>query len=169
MNELNETRVIFFGASNVSASAAKLSKQFGFEVIVLDNEQRRLDNPLFDGCEKRIVDFENLGDLGITKDDMLCVITPGHTYDPQAFTYAITTPAFYVGMMGSAKKNAKVFAYSLAHGATQEQIDAAYVPIGIKMSCADADEIAISIVCQLVAVHNEFYPRELDHDKLHRE
>ena len=75
MNELNETRVIFFGASNVSASAAKLSKQFGFEVIVLDNEQRRLDNPLFDGCEKRIVDFENLGDLGITKDDMLCVIT----------------------------------------------------------------------------------------------
>ena len=169
MNELNETRVFFLGASNVSASAARLSRQFGFKVLVLDNEKRRLDNPSFDGCEKLIVDFDDLGDLGISKDDMVCVITPGHTYDRQAFAYAIKTPAFYVGMMGSAKKNAKCFAYALENGCTQEQIDAAYVPIGIKMSCCDADEIGLSIVCQLVQVHNEFYPRELDHDKLHRE
>ena len=169
MNELSETRVIFLGASNVSAAAAKLAKLFGFQVLVLDNEQKRLDNPLFDGCEKQIVDFNDLSDIGVTKDDMLCVITPGHTYDPQAFAYALRTPAFYVGMMGSAKKNAKVFAYALEHGCTQEQIDASYTPIGIKMACCDADEIGLSIVCQLVQVHNEFYPRELDHDKLHRE
>ena len=169
MNELNETRVIFFGASNVSASSAKLAKQFGFQVLVLDTEQKRLDNPLFDGCEKLIVDFNDLGDLGITKDDMLCVITPGHTYDRQAFAYALKTPAFYVGMMGSAKKNAKCFTYALENGCTQAQLDAAYAPIGIDMDCCDADEIGLSIVCQLVKVHNEFYPRELDHDKLHQE
>ena len=67
--------------------------------------------------------------------------------------------------------NALVRAWGITQyeDASPQQIDDAYVPIGIKMSCADADEIALSIVCELVKVHNELYPRELDHDKLHRE
>ncbi|MBQ6586073.1 MAG: XdhC family protein, partial [Coriobacteriales bacterium] len=108
-------------------------------------------------------------DLGITKDDMVCVITRGHTYDPQSFTYALKTPAFYVGMMGSAKKNAKVFQYAREHGCTPDQVESAYAPIGESIGAIDASEIGLAIVAQLVHVHNDRYFREKDHDSLHRD
>ena len=167
MDESRKVRVFFFGASAVSAAAVTFAKPLGFEIIVMDNEQEKLDNPAFDGCEKLVVDFEDLGDLGITEDDMLCVITRGHRFDRPAYAYALKTPAFYIGMMGSAKKNAKCFEYALEHGCTQEQIDASFAPIGIGLTCSDAVEIGLDIAAQLMQKRNERWPRELDHESLH--
>ena len=160
-------RVFFFGASAVSAAAVQFAELLGFECIVMDNEQEKLDVPAFDGCERRLVDFENLGDQGIAEDDMVCVITRGHRFDRPAYAYALQTPAFYKGMMGSAKKNAKCFEYALEHGCTQEQIDASFAPIGSGLECTDAMEIGLDIAAQLVQKRNERFPRELDHESLH--
>lgn len=164
------TRVIFFGASAVSEQAAIFCKQLGFHVVVLDNEPMKFEVPGFADCECIQTNFEDvkaLDAIGISSDDMLCVITRGHTYDRQSFAYVLQTPAFYKGMMGSAKKNAKCFAYALEHGCTQEQIDAAYVPIGEKIGAIDAQEIGLSIAAQLVNVRNAHFPREKDHESLH--
>ena len=165
------TRVFFFGASAVSEQAAVFCKLLGFDVIVLDNEPVKFEVPGFAGCTCIQVDFEDaagsLDPLGITADDMICVITRGHTYDRQAFAYALSTPAFYKGMMGSAKKNAKCFDYALEQGCTQGQIDAAYVPIGEDIGAVDATEIGLAIAAQLVKVRNARFPREKDHESLH--
>jgi len=169
---LEETKVFFFGASAVSAWAARFAFEMGFPVVVLDCDADKFEQPGFEGCECKLVDFNDLPgyeDLGITKDDMVCVITRGHTYDPQSFTYALKTPAFYVGMMGSAKKNAKVFKYALEHGCTPDQVESAYAPIGESIGAIDASEIGLAIVAQLVHVHNQKYFREKDHDSLHRD
>lgn len=170
-NSSRPVRVFFFGASAVSAYAADFASRAGFRCIVLDNAAEKLDNPLLAACERRTVDFENLEAmrLGITEYDMLCVITRGHDFDRQAFAYALGTPAFYKGMMGSAKKNEKCFAYALEHGCTQQQIDAAYAPIGESIGASDACEIGLAICAQLVRVKNERFPREIDHESLHAE
>lgn len=166
---MKNVRVFFFGASAVSAATIAFAKLLGFECIVMDNETEKLEASAFDGCERRLVDFENLGDQGIAEDDMLCVITRGHGFDRQAYAYALQMPAFYIGMMGSAKKNAKCFAYALEHGCTQEQIDASCAPIGIDLEANDAVEIGLTIAAQLMQKRNERFPRELDHDSLHAE
>jgi xanthine dehydrogenase accessory factor len=168
--ENQATRVIFFGASAVSEQAAIFCKLLGFEVVVLDDEPVKFQVPGFADCTCTQVDFEDetsLDAIGITSDDMVCIITRGHTHDRQAFAYALKSPAFYKGMMGSAKKNAKCFAYALEHGCTQEQIDAAYAPIGEEIGAIDAKEIGLSIAAQLVKVRNARFPREKDHDSLH--
>lgn len=167
---LSETRVVLFGASAVSAQTAVFCKGLGFQVVVLDNEPVKFQVSEFAECACMQVDFDDSASLdavGICEGDMVCVITRGHSFDPQSFVYAMQSPAFYVGMMGSAKKNAKCVAYALEHGCTQEQIDRCTFPIGVEIGAADAKEIGLSIAAQLVLKHNERYTREIDHESLH--
>ena len=170
MAGLSDSKVFFLGASNVSMEAAALAAYMGFQTVVVDEDAGLLRDDRFPSSELILVeDMAQLPDLGVGEQDMVCVITRGHTYDRQGFTWALGTKAFYVGMMGSAKKNAKCFQYALENGVTQERIDWSHTPIGVEMDCSDAKEIGLSIVAELVKVHNEAYPRELDHDLLHRE
>ena len=173
MNEdysLENTRVILFGASAVSAQTALFCKELGFQIIVLDDEPKKFEVAAFGGCTCMVVDFEDdasLDQVQITENDMVCVITRGHSHDPASFVYAMKSPAFYVGMMGSAKKNAKCVAYAQEHGCSQQQIERCVFPIGLEIDAADAKEIGLSIAAQLVQKHNERYPREIDHESLH--
>ena len=167
---LCDTRVVLFGASAVSRHVARFCKLLGFQVAVLDDEPAKLAVSEFEGCECMVVDFDDgasLDGVGIEESDMVCVITRGHRHDPQSFVYAMKSPAFYVGMMGSAKKNAKCVAYALEHGCTQDQIERCFFPIGLEIGAIDATEIGLSVAAQLVEKHNAHYPRELDHESLH--
>lgn len=170
MGGLNETTVFFIGASNVSQEAAYLADIMGFRTVAVDFEEAALSEERFPRSERVLVDdMAQMPDLGVTERDMICVITRGHTFDRQCFTWALGQDAFYVGMMGSAKKNAKCFAYALEQGVSQDRIDWSNTPIGIDMPCFDAREIALSIVAELVKERNERFPRVLDHDLLHQE
>ncbi len=173
MGALSESRVFLFGASAVGIWVAKFATELGFPVTVLDNDTSKFA-PFaeFQNCTCQEVDFTALPapeELGITERDLLCVITRGHTYDPQSFVYAMQTPALYVGMMGKPAKNAKCVAYALEQGCTQAQIDRCAFPIGVEIGAIDAPEIGLSVVAQLVAVHNAAFPREKDHDSIHAE
>ncbi|MCQ2752020.1 MAG: XdhC family protein [Coriobacteriales bacterium] len=169
MNEPNTQRVIFFGAGAVSDAACTFLDKLGFKLVVLDDDPAQFERPGFKNAECKAVDFEDLSALQITDEDMLCVITRGHKFDRQTFTFALKSPAYYVGMMGSAPKNEKCIAYALEHGCTQEQIDSAHFPIGMGIKCYDANEIGFDIAAQILQIHNEKFPRELDHESLHAE
>ena len=63
--------------------------------------------------------------------------------------------AFYKGMMGSAGKNADVFAAALERGCTQEQLDAMHAPIGVPIADKTPAEIAIAIIAELIDVRGK--------------
>ena len=169
---MTKSRVVFFGASPVSWWSAKFASLLEFPMTVLDNEPEKFEAfAEIPGVECRQVDFCALPDyeeLGITDDTMVCVITRGHSFDPQSFVYAMRSPAYYVGMLGSAKKNAKCVAYALEHGCTQEEVDRCTFPIGVSIGAVDAAEIGLSVAAQLVNEANVHTPREKDHESLHR-
>ncbi len=168
-----QSKVVFFGASAVSYWSAKFAAEVGFSLVVLDDDPEKFAPfTALANCECKQVDFTALPtyeELGITTNDLLCVITRGHSFDPQCFVYAMQSPALYVGMMGSAKKNAKCVAYALEHGCTQEQIDRCTFPIGLEIGAVDAAEIGLAVAGQLVQVRNAAFPREKDHESLHAE
>ena len=99
VNALSETRVFFFGASIVAAETCYFARRLGFQCIVLDCDETQFAREGFETCDTRLVDFDEIPDLGITEDDMVCVVTRGHKYDPQSLVYALNTPAFYIGML----------------------------------------------------------------------
>ena len=168
-----KSNVVLFGASPVSFWTAKFAAELGFSCLVLDNEPAKFAPfAQLAGVECRQVDFTALPayeELGIGVDTCTCVLTRGHSLDPQSFVYAMQSPAYYVGMMGRAVKNAKCVAYALEHGCTQEMVDRCTFPIGEKIGAIDAAEIGLSVAAQLVRVNNEHFPREKDKESLHRE
>jgi xanthine dehydrogenase accessory factor len=69
--------------------------------------------------------------------------------------WALTTNAGYVGMIGSRIKSNMVFDMLKKEGVTQERIDSVYTPIGIAIKAETPQEIAISIVAELIRVRAE--------------
>ena len=139
MGALSESNVVVFGASPVGYWVAKFASDLGFPVLVLDNEPVKFapftsGETALGGVECREVDFTALpayDELGLDEKSMACVVTRGHSFDPQSFVYAMQSPACYVGMLGRPAKNAKCVAYALEHDCTQEMVDRCTFPIGL--------------------------------------
>ncbi len=146
-------RVFILGAGTVSAELEKVARMVGFETVAVDYDPEYLNAERFPQSERVLIDsFEDIPDLGIGPDSYVCVLTRGHMYDPEALVYAISTGAGYVGMMGCAEKNERVFSLLEAAGHDRAALEATHTPIGLKFGAKSAPELAICIVAELIQV-----------------
>jgi xanthine dehydrogenase accessory factor len=66
--------------------------------------------------------------------------------------WAIGTPARYIGMIGSKTKVKTIFAHLLDKGVTQKKLDSVYSPIGLEIGAQTPEEIAVSILAEIIKV-----------------
>jgi xanthine dehydrogenase accessory factor len=64
----------------------------------------------------------------------------------------VGTPARYIGMIGSKTKNETIYSHLLAKGITREQLDRVHAPIGLEIGAQTPEEIAVSILAELIKV-----------------
>ena len=74
----------------------------------------------------------------------------GHLEDQRVLAEAVKTPAGYIGMLGSRKKTKTVFSNLRAEGITQEALDRIHSPIGLPISTETPEEIAVSIMAEII-------------------
>ena len=79
-------------------------------------------------------------------------MTRGHLYDQLLLEQAIKTPATYIGMIGSRSKKKIIYDYLLSQGVSQERLDQVHSPIGLSIGAQTPEEIAVSIVAELIQV-----------------
>jgi xanthine dehydrogenase accessory factor len=141
------------GAGHVALTTAKIAAFAGFEVVVMDDraefasverypeasEVRVLES--FDGC---------LSELGV--DDFVVIVTRGHLHDRDVLAQALKTAAGYIGMIGSRSKRDAVYAFLLDSGFTQHDLARVHCPIGVSIGADTPEEIAVSIVGEMIAV-----------------
>jgi xanthine dehydrogenase accessory factor len=128
-----------------------MAKDTGFSSVVLDDDEEFLNAERFPSSELVLVeDYGALPDLGIGERDYVLVLTRGHMRDPEALMYGIKTGAHYVGMMGCATKNERVFAMAEDAGISTEQLEATHSPIGLKFGAKTPPELALCIVAEMV-------------------
>ena len=81
------------------------------------------------------------------------------THDPKlddpALKIAIPSPAFYVGALGSKTTQAKRRQRLLDEGLTEAQLDRLHGPIGLQIGAGTPEEIAMSIMAEIVAARNK--------------
>ncbi|MDR1088917.1 MAG: XdhC family protein [Coriobacteriales bacterium] len=144
-------RAFIFGAGEVPLWVARMAKDVGFASVVLDDDEEYLNAERFPHSELVLVeDYEALPALGIGERDYVLVLTRGHMHDPEALMYGINTGAHYVGMMGCATKNERVFAMAKVAGISTEQLEATHSPIGLKFGAKTPPELALCIVAEIV-------------------
>lgn len=147
-------KVYIFGGGHVAQALVPALAAVGFHCIVLEDRKEFCDEKLFPGVkETRLIDNEHVLDyVHIEDSDYAIIMTRGHSFDQGIQAQVLKTPARYIGVIGSRKKTAKVFANLRELGFTDEDLSRITTPIGLDIGAETPAEIAVSIAAQLIAV-----------------
>ena len=151
---VSEPTVFLFGAGHISQQLAPLAKKVDFKVVVLDDRDTFANRQRFPEADEIIVtEFEKSFDLLYIDDtSYIVIITRGHLYDGLVLEQAIKTNARYIGMIGSKKKIKTLFDHLVEKGFHREDLNRVHAPIGIDINSETPEEIAVSIVAELIKV-----------------
>jgi xanthine dehydrogenase accessory factor len=153
----SEPTVYIFGAGHVSQQLAPLAKRVAFKVVVIDDREMFANGDRFPEADEVIVsEFEKCFDqLKIDDSSYIVIITRGHLYDGFVLEQAVKTNARYIGMIGSKKKIHTLYQNLMKNGIPKETLDRVHAPIGININSETPEEIAVSIVAELIKVRGE--------------
>jgi xanthine dehydrogenase accessory factor len=145
--------LFIFGAGHVSQAIARISAMVEFHTVVLDDRQEFANLERFpDAAEIRVDQpVTRMFDLHkFSPADFIVIVTRGHLQDQTVLEKALQTGAGYIGMIGSKRKCRLIFESLLEKGYSEEQIQRVHAPIGLDINAETPEEIAVSIVAELI-------------------
>jgi xanthine dehydrogenase accessory factor len=154
---LPKPRLIIFGGGHVSKPLSEFTSRVGFSVTIVDDRPFFANTVRFPEAERVICEsFEKSFDLiTIRKSDYVVIVTRGHRYDGMILREVLKQDLSYVGMIGSSRKVKGIKEELLSEGYSKDRLDSICAPIGIEINSITPDEIAISIVAQLISYKNK--------------
>lgn len=152
---LSYERVCIIGAGHVAQQIADLTKNLGFYTVVVDDREEFANTKIFQLADevKVIPAFRDLtNNIVINNNTYIIIVTRGHSYDKEVLAQMLKTEAKYIGMIGSRTKRDYTYNSLLQEGFTTKDIERVYCPIGVEISAQTPEEIAISIVAELIKI-----------------
>jgi xanthine dehydrogenase accessory factor len=96
---------------------------------------------------------ETLRGIEITSNTYIVLITRGHQFDEPCLREVIHSPAKYIGMIGSRRRVKACFIrFRDEEGIPEELLKKVYAPIGLDIKAESPEEIALSIISEMVKV-----------------
>jgi xanthine dehydrogenase accessory factor len=153
----SEPTVYIFGGGHISQQLSPLAKRVYFKVVVIDDREMFANRERFPEADEVVVsEFAKCFDgLDIDPSSYIVIVTRGHLYDGSVLEQAVKTNARYIGMIGSKKKIRTLYQNLIEKGVLKETLDRVHAPIGIDISSETPEEIAVSIVAELIKVRGE--------------
>ncbi len=143
-----------FGAGHVALELFKTARNAGFDVIVADDREAYANAERFPGAREILAkDFElTLAALNPGESSYIVIATRGHRDDMRILRWAVQTHARYIGMVGSRRKAITVVRELTAEGLKPELFERLHSPVGLDIGAITPEEIAVSIVAELIAI-----------------
>jgi xanthine dehydrogenase accessory factor len=146
--------LVMFGAGHVGRAVTALAHGCGFRVIVVDERPDCALHSLLPGADEIICApvGDALGRVRLDRECSAVIATPGHLYDFDAVRGCLASETGFIGLLGSRRKRE-----TLLETLTDEGFDAAQrarviTPVGLDIGARTPEEIAVSIVGQLIAI-----------------
>lgn len=142
-----------FGAGHVAQSAAHTASLVGFRVEVMDDRDEFANVGRFPDADliRVLPDFNRaVSEVAVDGDSFVIIVTRGHEYDKTVLAQVLKTEACYVGMIGSRRKRDATYRALLTEGFTPEDLRRVHCPIGLDIGAETPEEIAVSIVAELI-------------------
>jgi xanthine dehydrogenase accessory factor len=150
---LPQPMVYLFGGGHIAMALAKAAHTVGFGVNVVDDREAFANAARFPMAQEIYTSFPDAFEkLQPNASSYLVIVTRGHKEDMRVLAWAVRTRARYVGMIGSRRKVLSVYKALEAQGYRSEEFERVYAPMGLEIGGLSPEEIAISIVAELVAV-----------------
>jgi len=151
------SRLIIVGAVHIADALITFARPLGYKTYLVDPRTAFATRERFPHVDEIYYEWadEALPKIGLNSETAVVVITHDPKLDDPALKLALPSPAFYVGALGSPKTHAQRVARLLGEGMPQEQLDRLHAPIGLDLGGRTPAEIALSIIAEVVAVHND--------------
>lgn len=149
-----QPQAYIFGAGHVSRGLSQAATLAGFAVHVIDNRDSYANRQRFpEAAEVTAAEYEDLfPQLTVRDTDYLLIVTRGHRDDMRVLRWALQTPARYIAMIGSRRKTLSVLEELAKDGYPAEALDRLFSPMGFEIGALTPEEIAISVVAEMIAV-----------------
>jgi xanthine dehydrogenase accessory factor len=151
------------GAGHVGTYLAQLAQEVGFHVHVVDDREKFANRERFPAATEVVTeDIPGwLGRTNLTSHAYVVIVTRGHTNDLEALRALAPRQLRYLGLIGSRAKVARIYDALRTDGMAAEHLNRVHAPIGLDIGAVTPQEIAVSILAELIAVkHGKFTHRD---------
>lgn len=156
-------RLILLGGGHVSLALAEISVKTGFSVIVADDRPYFANKDRFPWASEVLCDsFPNaIKKLHITSSDYVVILTRGHRYDGECLKNLYRQPvSAYLGMIGSRRRVRNLKEQLIEEGMDENWLRRLYSPVGLDIGAVTPEEIAVSILAEIIKIKRKPQNRE---------
>jgi xanthine dehydrogenase accessory factor len=136
---LPSPQLLIIGGGHIGRPLKVMGEAAGFDVVVVDAEPGRANVPGLDSIQ-------------LTADSFVVLITTDHVSDEAALRQVIHSPVRYIGMIGSRHKCDTILGHLRSDGIGEDALARVYSPIGLDLGGPTPEEIAVSILAEIIAV-----------------
>ena len=152
-----QAHLVICGGGHVSQQVIELAGKVGFHVTVLEDRPYFADRAREAGADLVLCDaFEkSLQGIAGTPDTYFLVVTRGHRFDRACLEQILKKPYAYVGMMARRGRSALLKKQMAEDGFDRKALDEMHTPVGLSIHAETPEEIAVSIVAELIQIKNQ--------------
>lgn len=147
-------QLVMFGAGHVGRAVTALAHGCGFRVVVVDERPDCAVPALLPGADQIFCAPvpDAFGRLQMDRESLAVIATPGHLHDFEAVRGCLATKAGFIGLLGSRRKREALLKTLDEEGFDASQRARVVTPVGLDIGAQTPEEIAVSIVGQLIAI-----------------
>jgi xanthine dehydrogenase accessory factor len=148
--------LFIFGGSHVAIPLTRLATAVGFRVTVVDARSKFAGRDRFPEARRVIHAWpdEVLKDLRMDGSTYVVILTHDPKFDDPTITAALRGRPRYIGAIGSKKTHRERVARLIEAGGSAAEIERVHAPIGLDLGAQTAEETALAILSQMVAVRH---------------
>jgi len=146
--------LLIVGAGHVGRALAHLAKWCGFRVVVSDDRAELCTPEQCPGADVYMPGplSEQLDRLPLTPHTFVALVTRGYPIDVAALPRLLESPVAYIGVIGSQRRWAIAAQVLRERGIGEEALRRVRAPIGIEIQAETPEEIAISIMAEIISL-----------------
>lgn len=155
--------VFVVGAGHVGRAVVDLAHWLGYATVATDDRQERLTEDEMPNADVRLAGSieDALAAHEITAETSVVVVSRNVGIDVAAIPSLLATPARYIGVMGSERRWATTRQKLMDAGVAESALDRIHAPIGIEIHAETLEEIAVSILSEVIRVTRATEPDEV--------
>ena len=149
-------KLVVCGAGHVSMSVVRLGVMLNYEVTAIDDREEFAERAKSAGAHRVICKpfGEALNGIEGDASTAFVIMTREHAYDVDCLKLILQKPRAYVGMMGSHSRTERIRQQLLSEGFDEASVREAHMPIGLPIGSRTPEEIAVSVMAELIQVMN---------------
>lgn len=153
----SKPKLILCGAGHVCKAISYIAATVGFDITVIDSRPEWANAKRYPEADNIVVHddiVKTIREQYTDENTFFVIATWDHKWDKVALKSALYKQHKYIGMLGSKAKIDEIFKQLKLEGLDQSILDKVYTPIGLDIKAETPEEIAISIMSEILMVKN---------------